>query len=159
MKRLKLSFLLILIGSALLLSAVGESAESLNPKEAKPQSTESQLQQEKAAKQQNPTVNSLNGAQFLHSQTNHTTTNSQTSKQEAKAEPPTDSSWWFNLFLVIFTACLVDVGIAQVFVYKKQARYMRRGLKLTKQAAEAAQKARKLLSTQIALFCLSLESR
>jgi len=152
MKRLKLSFLLILIGSALLLSAVGESAESLNPKEAKPQNKEPQLHQKEPAQQQAPTDQLLTGDEFLHSPPDHPTANGQTAEQESETGPPTNSTWWFNLFIAIFTGCLVCVGIAQIVVYKKQARYMRRGLKLTRQAANAAEESAKAVEAQLHVY-------
>jgi len=117
---MKLSFLLILIVSVLSLNRVSGSAEPPNPKETKPQSKEPQLHQEKSARQETPTESTIN-QKSAYSLPNQPAANSQTQKQETQAGPPTDSTWWFNLIVAIFTGCLVCVGIGQVAIYIRQA--------------------------------------
>lgn len=119
---MKLSFLLILIVSVLSLNRVSESAEPQIPKETEPQSKELQLHQEKSAKQETATKSTSN-VKAVYSLPKQLIANSPTQKQATRVG--TDSTWWFNLFIVIFTFCLVCVGIGQVAIYMKQARYFK----------------------------------
>src|SRR3989338_155118 len=132
MKPLKLSFALILIGSTLLLNEGSKAVEPPNQKEAKPQSKKTELDKKEPTQQRTP-------ADLVPPKppTDKYHPDKQASEKKNQPWQPAD---WFNLWLVIFTGCLVGVGIAQVFVYRRQAKYMRRGLRLTQKAAEAAEK-------------------
>jgi uncharacterized protein (UPF0333 family) len=113
MKLSRLSITLILTGFVLLLSSASESVEPTNPKEA----------------------------ESTNSPTDQCPADCQTPKEKTNAQPPSESNWDFNRWLVILTGGLVGVGIAQVYVYIKQGQYMRQGLELTRQAADAASRA------------------
>jgi hypothetical protein len=126
----------------MLLSGTGESAERTNPKEAKPQSKQSPLQKEETADQKQfiesaqPTI-----GQPLGPNPNQETTKPEARQQKADTARPANSEWWFNLFLVIFTGVLAGLGVMQASLIKRQATYMRRSNRRTRQAAEAAMKA------------------
>jgi hypothetical protein len=145
MKSLKLSFALILIAVTL-----------FSPGESKPQSKKPELQQSKPEARQTPASESPPAVQESpYSVPNSHATQEQTLKKETQPSTPTDSTWWFNLFIVIFTGCLVFVGIAQVVIYKRQARLMRKGLRLTRKTAE--RQLRAYLSVDPEIICLENE--
>ena len=147
---------MILTASALFLSGVSESAE---PKEAEPQSKETQLEHNKADGQPKTTNKPSIFDQYPEPPGGRTAAQQQTNKKETKPRPPTDYGWWFNFWLVIFTGCLVLVGIGQIVVYAIQARYMWHGLGLTGQtvtaaniSAKAAQKSADIVDKSLTLL-------
>jgi len=141
----KLSFLILLF---LILNGTSRSAEPANPKEADIQSNKAERQQKESTKDQTPSLQPVVIDKLPYSPKDRSPASAQTPKQEAHAGPESNATWWFNLFIVIFTGCLVGVGVAQVAVYIKQARYTRRGLRLTRQAADAAKAAAETASRQ-----------
>ncbi len=130
MKRSNVSFLLTLTALALFLSGASESKKITSPKETEPQSKKTQLDKKEPAQQRTPADLSLSKSQI-----DKDPPNKQATEKKNQAWQPTD---WFTLFLVIFTGCLVGVGIVQVVVYRKQTRYMRQALKITRQATDTA---------------------
>lgn len=52
----------------------------------------------------------------------------------------TEYAWWFNFLLVVFTGCLVFVGIVQIIVYAFQAYYMRQSLSATRRQGDIAER-------------------
>ncbi len=133
---MRLSFFLILLISTLLLSAASES-QSPNPipGPAKASEKEKQLREDKTQITQKdnrptekppPTVD-LPTTPVIGKQ-GRDTSNSK--------EDPSSTDWW----IAAFTGVLAIAALVQLFVYGRQARYMRDGLKLTRQAADAASK-------------------
>jgi hypothetical protein len=139
---LKFSLLPILIAVIFLLNGASESAEPANPKETEPQSKQSPLQKQEPTSQPKPiTIPPPTLSQSPGAQPNQIPTKPEAHEQKPDTTRPTDSAWWFNLFLVIFTGGLLGVGIMQATIYKRQATYMRRGMRVTRQAANAATQA------------------
>jgi len=124
----KFSFLSILF--FLVLSGADEREGITEPKETIKQGQKADLDKKEPAQQRTP-------ADFVSRKPpiDKYPADNQASDQKNQPWQPTD---WFNLVLVIFTGCLVGVGIAQAIIYRKQAKYMRRGLRLTRIAADAA---------------------
>jgi len=139
--------LLISFAFALCLGTASESAEPANPKESEPQSKKSELQYKEPTKHQTPAT--ISPPSFTNqspgSLIDSGTANRQAPQEKPDTIPPSDAGSYINFIVTIFTGCLVGVGIAQVAVYKKQAKYMRRGLRLSGQAAKAAEQSLKLL--------------
>lgn len=133
---MKLSYFLILLISTLLLSAASES-QSPNPipGPAKATEKEKQLRQDKTqitrkdnrpTEKPPPTID-LPTTPIVGKQDRDTSNNK---------EYPSSTNWW----IAAFTGVLALAALMQLFVYGRQARYMRDGLKLTRQAADAASK-------------------
>lgn len=127
---MKLPFLILFF---LVLSGASESGEPANPKETIPQGQKADLDKKEPAQQRTP-------ADFVPPKPpiDKYPPDKQASEKKNQPWQPTG---WFNLWLVIFTGCLVGVGIAQAIIYRKQTKYMRRGLRLTRIAADAAKAA------------------
>ncbi len=144
MKPLKFSFLLILVALVFVLSGASNIEKITSPKETEPQSKKAELDIKEPAQKRTP-------SDVLPSKPpiDKYPPDKQTTEKKNRAWQPTD---WFNLFLVIFTACLVGVGIAQAFIYRKQARYMRHGLKITGQVADAAQRSADIADKSLRLL-------
>ena len=122
----------------LTVASVGFAEESPNLapniKKTEPQIEESQLNKS-IPKEKQPTVTSLD----IKTPPKATNSEKNAGSQENDTSQPVNANWWFNLLLVILTACLVLVGALQVRVYREQARYMREGLNVTGESAKAAQ--------------------
>ncbi|MBI1996509.1 MAG: hypothetical protein HYS66_08580, partial [Deltaproteobacteria bacterium] len=135
---MKLSFLILFF---LILSGATEGGEPANPKETEQQGNEAQRQQQDSDKQtaasDKPIIK-----QIIRSTSDGPTSDGQTHQNEDHPWKPTD------LAIAMFTGCLVGVGIAQAVVYYRQAKYMRRGLRLTRQAANAAKHSASVASQQ-----------
>ncbi len=143
MKLLKLSFLLIL--AVLLPSARSEGAEPIQPKETISQSKEPELHYTNPKKKKLPTDKPLFVEQSFRSHLAPTTAESQTHQKEPNTDQPANSTWLFNLFLVVFTGSLVAVGIGQACIYKRQATFARRTLRAIRRQANIAEKSLTLL--------------
>ena len=133
---MKLSFLLILLISSLLLSTASES-QSPNPipgpakaseKEKKLRKDKTQItdKDDRPTEKPPPTIN-LPTTPIIGKQDRDPSNNK---------ENPSSPNWW----IAAFTGVLALAALVQLFVYGRQARYMRAGLKLTRQAADAATK-------------------
>ncbi|MBI2181726.1 MAG: hypothetical protein HYU31_13025, partial [Deltaproteobacteria bacterium] len=135
---MKLSFLILFF---LILSGATEGGEPANPKETEQQGNEAQRQQQDSDKQtaasDKPIIK-----QIIRSTSDGPTSDGQRHQNEDHPWKPTD------LAIAMFTGCLVGVGIAQAVVYYRQAKYMRRGLRLTRQAANAAKHSASVASQQ-----------
>ncbi|HEU4342651.1 MAG TPA: hypothetical protein VFU31_13875 [Candidatus Binatia bacterium] len=132
---------MLLIAFGLLLSSASESPERANPDKTEPQGKESQLQTNESTDQSEPIDRSppTRVDQPVSSQLNPPAAQSETGEQKTQPTRPTDSNWWFNLFVVVFTGGLLGVGVMQAILYKRQATSMRRGLRLTRRVAQSAQ--------------------
>lgn len=155
---MKLSFLLILLISTSLVSAASEN-QSPNPipGPAKATEKEKQLRKDKTqitdkdnrlTEKPPPTID-LPTTPIIGKQDLDTSNNK---------EDPSSTNWW----IAAFTGVLAFAALVQLFVYGRQARYMRDGLKLTCQAANAATKGAavaesslKLCNVRGWLFCLT----
>jgi hypothetical protein len=139
MKLLRTSFLLILLTCVFLLSRASGSQERASPKEAEPQSKQSQLQKQKAGDQLKPIeIPPPIRDHSPSAQPNQISAKPETREQKSDSTQPADLNWWFNLFLVIFTGVLAGLGVMQASLMKRQATYMRRSNRRTRQSAEAA---------------------
>lgn len=146
MKPLKLSFLLILTVSALLLSGVGEKEESAlhDPKSNESKNQNRSSIRNHPADNQNPPPTSSPPVNLDKAPND--------GKGEKNSKDGGNNPAWPEKAIAFFTGVLVLVGIGQVVVYAIQAHYMWRGLRLTrivadaaKQNADAADKSLKLL--------------
>jgi len=151
MKLLSVSFALILIALVLPLNDASESGEITKPKETERQSNEAKRQQQEANKQTAPPDKPVI-EQAPHSPYDRSTTKDQTHQQEEQPWKPSD------IAIAVFTGCLVLVGIAQVFVYLRQAKYMRRGLRLTRQSIDVAKASVAVSERSVTAALLALRS-
>ncbi len=125
MRPSKLSFLLILIMSALLLSGASKSDEVTKPKKPEPQSKKAEIYQKPTKKQATPTSQTVPVEKFSGSHAGQPQPKNQASKQKTEPQPPVNSTWWFRFFIVLFTGCLVIIGGIQAYIYRQQTRHMR----------------------------------
>jgi hypothetical protein len=111
MKRSSTWFALILIASALFLN-VG----ALKPRNAEAQSKNTQLNESTTNSEKDPTAPIATPSQPRYAATDQANTAGNTDQSKNDPQPPIDAGWWFNFFLVVFTGCLVGVGIVQAFL-------------------------------------------
>jgi len=81
-----------------------------------PQSKSKELTQQKTSNQQNPPIQFVTPQQLLDAITRTIDASNEKNKSAQNPLPPDNSQWWFSLFLVIFTCCLVIVGGIQCYI-------------------------------------------
>ncbi len=83
---------------------------------SKPQNKPSELSVQQSPTQPTPTAQNLSPEQITKAITDGLITALKEYETHHPALPPDNSSWYFNLFLIAFTACLVVVGAIQCYI-------------------------------------------
>jgi hypothetical protein len=125
------------LGFAFFLALIGDcSARSHHPK-PKPQGKTSQLSEQKSPAQPPPASNSLTPQQIEQSITDGINAAAKEYENRHPTMPPDNSSWWFNVLLVVFNGGLVGVGVTQCFVIFWTLKATRTAANAAKQAVDA----------------------
>lgn len=87
-----------------------------NPKQTKSQGKSEKLSAQKTTDQIKPADNIVTNQQLIDAISRAIDAAAQKAKTTQNPSPPDNSTFWFSLFLVIFTGGLVAVGIAQWYI-------------------------------------------
>src|SRR5688572_15756629 len=113
MKLLSVSFLLILLSCAFLLSRASGGQERASPKETEPKSKQSPLKEHKTADQLKSVDASPDSllSKSSGANPNQIATKPETREQKTNSTHPADSNLWFNALIVFFTGVLAGLGV------------------------------------------------
>ena len=128
-----LALIIMFITMAFCLAAWSEP----NPQQTITQSKSGKLAAQKTSNQENPTKDIVTFQILVDAISRAIDTSAEKAKATQNPPPPDNSSFWFSLFLVMFTGVLAAVAIFQFFVLRKTLRETQKAANAAKDSADA----------------------